>query len=223
MTRPRAGRGAIATLALSLVCALAGGCQGPPAPPESATPPELELRLGPGDRLRVSVWGEERLEHELEVGPAGAVSFPLIGDVALAGLTLDEARVELAQRLRASVLVDPVVSVAVLEIRSHLVHVTGEVRKPGPVAYVRGATALGAIQAAGGWRPGRADLGDVVVVRDRMREAEVWVVDVEGVLRGEARDVWLLPGDVVHVPTRLLTRWERFWRQALPWAEPLPE
>ena len=42
--------------------------------------------------MRVSVWGEKQLQHELRLGPDGVVSFPLIGDVNLGGMTLDEAR-----------------------------------------------------------------------------------------------------------------------------------
>jgi protein involved in polysaccharide export with SLBB domain len=89
------------------------------------------------------------------------------------------------------------------------------------VSFVRGATALGAIQAAGGFLPATADLDEVCVVRDRMGTRAAYAVDLAGVLAGEARDLWLQPGDVVHVAPRLLTRWDRWWRQAVPWAEPV--
>jgi polysaccharide biosynthesis/export protein len=210
-------------VALSLALALlasAGGCASYQEPPSEPDPPPFELRLGPGDRIRVSVWGEDRLAHDVEVGPDGSISFPLIGDVQVVGLTLDELRVEVAQRIKALV-VDPVVSVSLLEIRSALVHVLGEVVRPGPVSYVRGATSLGAVQAAGGYLAPTADLAGVRVIRDRMGARVAFEVDLEDVLAGEANDMWLMPGDVVYVPPRLLTRWDRWWRQASPFAEPV--
>lgn len=208
-------------LLLALLPGLAlAGCGGLPTPPAADAPPEFEFRLGPGDRVRASLWGEQQLDREVEVGPDGVVSLPLIGDVRIQGLTLDEARVEIAQRYRA-VLTDPVVSIEMLEMRSHVVHVMGEVARPGSVPYVRGATALGAIMAAGGALPATADLGDVRIVRDRMGATAAFALDADAVLAGEASDAWLLPGDLVYVPARLLSRWDRWWRQAVPWADPV--
>ena len=210
-------------LLLALLLALqatAGGCASYQEPPSSPDPPPFELRLGPGDRVRVSVWSEEKLQHDLEVHPDGSINFPLIGDVPVVGLTLDEARIDLAQRIKAVVL-DPTVSVSLLESRSSLVHVLGEVVRPGVVSYVRGATTLGAVQAAGGYLAPTADLGGVRVVRDRMGERVAYEVDLEDVLSGEASDMWLVPGDVVYVPPRLLTRWDRWWRPAGPLGDPV--
>lgn len=219
MSARRPGQGGLALL--GALIALLGGCQTFLPPPDEPEPPPFEFRLGAGDRVRVSVWGEEKLEHDLQLGPAGSVAFPLIGDVELQGLTLDEARVELAQRLRAH-LVDPVVSLSLLEMRSYVVHVLGEVRSPGSVPFVRGGTVIGAIQAAGSFLPATADLAEVRLLRDRLGKHEAYLVDVEAILAGERRDVWLRPGDAVYVPARLLARWDRWWRQAFsPWGEPV--
>ena len=86
---------------------------------------------------------------------------------------------------------------------------------------MRGATALGAIQAAGGFLAGTADLADVRVIRDRMNARQAYGMDVEEVLAGERTDMFLMPGDVVYVPPRLLTRWDRWWRQAGFFTDPL--
>ena len=61
----------------------------------------------------------------------------------------------------------------------------------------------------------------VRVIRDRMGQRVAYEVDLEDVLSGDAGDLWLVPGDVVYVPPRLLTRWDRWWRQASPFAEPV--
>lgn len=204
-----------------LLCVLSAcGCSSLTPPPDASTPPPFEFRLGPGDKLQISVWGEKQLHKELEIGPDGQIAFPLIGDVRLSGLTPDEARVELAKRLKASY-VDPVVSISLKEMRSHVIHVSGEVARPGSVPYVRGATVLGAIQAAGGFLPATAELEEVHVVRSRLSEPMAYGVDLQSVLDGRRFDMWLLPGDVVYVPPRTLTRWNRWWRQAFFWGDPV--
>ncbi|MCA8922995.1 MAG: polysaccharide biosynthesis/export family protein [Planctomycetes bacterium] len=205
---------------LALVIVGCAGCRSLEEPP-GGDPPPFEFRLGPGDRIRVSVWGEDKLEHETVLGPDGVVALPLIGDVRLEGSTLDEARVEVAQRLRQSVLVDPVVSLALLDMRSHVVHLQGEVVTQGPIPFTHGLDVVSALSGAGG-ATRDADLGDVRVIRGVRGKPTAYGVDLEAVLLGEQRAMWLLPGDVVYVPAALTPRWERWWRGALPWADPLP-
>lgn len=208
--------------ALPLLAALScsAGCASYLEPPIEAEPAPFEFRFGPGDRIHVSVWGEKQLQLDLQLGPDGSVSVPLVGDVSLGGLTLDEARVELAKRLKAGY-VDPVVSVSLLEMRSHVIHVVGEVHTPGTVSFVRGATALAAIQACGGAKGGIADLSGVRVVRARTFRPATYLLDLEAVLAGERADMWLLPGDTLYVPPRLLVRWNRWWRLLWPWSDSL--
>ena len=215
---PRRPLGAgLALLGALLLALLGSGCTALAEPPLlEAGPPAFEFRLGPGDRVQVDVWGETKLRQELVLGPDGVVSFPLIGDLNLSGKTLDEARVELAQRLRAGY-VDPVVSVALLEMRSHVLHVLGEVARPGTIPYVRGATVLAAILAAGGHLDATAELSEVRVIRARTGTPIAYGLDLEAVLRGERSDMWLVPGDSVYVPPRALARWDRFWDQLWPW------
>lgn len=219
MRRERAPR-RLGALLLGAALLAASGCATlPPAPEATAEPAPLEFRLGVGDRIRVGLWGEQKFEHDLEIGPDGRVSLPLIGAVALQGLTLDEARVALAQRYKASY-VDPVVTLGLLQARSMVVHVLGEVVRPSTVAYARGATVLGAIVAAGGFRPATADLAAVRLVRQRLGDQpQAYEVDVEAVMAGERADTWLEPGDVVFVPARAVTSWFRWWEQAMPWGD----
>jgi polysaccharide biosynthesis/export protein len=202
-----------------LVC----GCSSYLPAPIDDEPPEFVLRLGPGDRLDISVYGEEELQDEVTVGPDGNVSFPLIGELELGGFTLNEARVELANQLKATVMRDfPDVSVRLVELRSAVIHVTGEVTRPGSLPFVRGASVLGVVQAAGGPRWDTAELSEVIVIRDRLGDQRAYAIDLTEVLAGQRRDMWLIPGDTVYVPARTLTRWDRWTRQALPWSEPLP-
>jgi polysaccharide export outer membrane protein len=199
---------AAAAIAVSLC-----GCLGPSyAPrPKDAQPATFEFRLGPGDRIGASVWGEQKLSIETEIGPDGAISFPLIGHTELLGLTVDEARVAIAKKLKAHYK-DPVVSVALLAMRSRVVHVLGEVVHPGNTPFARGATVVSAIEAAGGYITATADVSEVRVVRDRMTNPRVFRLDLGRVLAAEEQDIYLEPGDVIYVPARGLVSWNRALR-----------
>lgn len=207
-----AARAAARALALLALVLATTGCVAYSTRPREAQPAPFEFRLGPGDRVEISVWSEQRLTLDTEIGPDGAISFPLIGHVELYGLTLDEARVALAKRLRAH-FKDPVVSVALKDMRSHVIHVLGEVARPGSTPFVRGATVVAALQAAGSVLPATADTTEVRVIRDRMTNPRVFRIDVARVLAAEETDLYLEAGDVIFVPPRGLTSWDRGLRQ----------
>jgi len=220
LERLRRATRALVLLVLLLGGAFASGCQSFHDPPVEPEPAPFEFHMGPGDRVHVSVWGERELQLDLQLGPDGSVAIPLVGDVKLGGLTLDEGRVELAKRLKAGY-VDPTVSLSLIEMRSHVIHVSGEIKTPGTVAYVRGATVLAAIQASGGAKEGIADLSGVRVIRTRTFKPAAYELDLEAVLAGERADMWLLPGDTIYVPARTLVRWNRWWRLFWPWSDSL--
>lgn len=196
---------------LLVVVALLSGCVAYTEKPREANPAPFEFRLGPGDRIGVSVWKED-LQLETEIGPDGAISFPLVGRVELSGLTLDEARVQLATRLTTHVK-SPTVTITLKEMRSKVIHVMGEVARPGSVPFVRGANVISAIQAAGSYIPATANIGEVRVVRDRVTTPRVFRVDLEKIAAAEDTDMYLEPGDLVYVPPRGITSWDRAVRQ----------
>jgi len=187
------------------------GCVQYSEKPHEANPAPFEFRLGAGDRIGVSVWKED-LALETEIGPDGAISFPLIGRVELSGLTLDEARVQLASRLMTH-LKSPAVTVTLKEMRSKVIHVMGEVSRPGSVPFVRGANVVSAIQAAGSFIPATADIAEIHVVRDRVTTPVVFRVDLEKIASAQDTDMYLEPGDLIFVPPRGVTSWDRALRQ----------
>lgn len=105
-------------------------------------------RLSRGDVLSVAVYGEPDLSRDLTVNDNGSVSFPLVGEVPLSGLTTGEARDVLTERLKQGYLLDPQVSVTVVRYRP--VFVNGQVRTPGGVEFQPGLTVRKAITLAGG-------------------------------------------------------------------------
>jgi polysaccharide export outer membrane protein len=105
--------------------------------------------LGPGDKVRVIVFGEEGLSGEFVVGGAGKVSFPLIGDVPASGLPVQAFQAELENGLKQGYLKSPRVNVEVLTYRPY--YILGEVNKPGEYPYSNGLNVLNSIATAGGF------------------------------------------------------------------------
>lgn len=108
-----------------------------------------EYRLGTGDKLRVTVYGEPDLSGEFSVDGTGDLSMPLVGEVPAADYTVREVRQTIAQSLESEFLVEPRVSAEVVEFRPF--YILGEVNKPGAYPYSIGLTALNAVATAEGF------------------------------------------------------------------------
>lgn len=117
--------------------------------PVGATPAPATYVLGPGDRIRISVYGEDRLTGEYVVTSTGELSFPLIGNVKVTGLSVADLQSLLRNKLAAGYLKDPRITAEVLVFRPF--YVLGEVARPGQYPYVDGLTIQQAIATAGGY------------------------------------------------------------------------
>jgi polysaccharide export outer membrane protein len=123
-----------------------------------------EYTIGPSDVLSIRVWKNPELSIEqVPVRPDGKISTPLVNDVQAAGLTPNQLKDVLAQRLGEYVTA-PDVTVIVAQMNSRRVSVVGEVTRPGPVPIGADTRVLDAITAAGGFTP-FASTGRVKVLR----------------------------------------------------------
>jgi protein involved in polysaccharide export with SLBB domain len=177
---------------LSCLFWLSACATGPASLPPLLEQPDGAYRLGSGDVLQVVVFDEPELSGEMRVGDDGRIVMALAGAVTAEGLTLDQLRDQIVERLRASAVTSPHVTVVAKEYRPFFI--LGEVRNPGAYPYVPGMTVLTAVAIAGGFTY-RAANGDVAVTRK-----------VEGVTREmrAPRHARILPGDVVYVYERHL-------------------
>ncbi|MGD9511485.1 MAG: polysaccharide biosynthesis/export family protein [Geminicoccaceae bacterium] len=181
------------------VAALLAACAAPSGPPPAMpTPPapganteELvsSYRLGSGDRVKITVFRHEDLSGEFALDGAGNFAMPLIGEVQAYGLTTRELEARLQDKLQDGYLVDPQVSVEVLNYRPF--YILGEVKTPGAYPYVNGMTVLNAVALAGGFSY-RAKQSDFQLQRGGSNSAST---EVQG-------DAALLPGDIVTVQER---------------------
>lgn len=155
----------------------------------------------PGDVLEISVWREEDLQREVLVRPDGRFSFPLAGDIAATGKSVDELRQEIASRLQRFI-PDLVVTVTVVQINGNKVYVIGQVNNPGEFIVNPRVDVMQALSMAGG-TTAFAALNDIVILRrgrnGQQRSIAFAYKDVE---RGRSleQNILLESGDVVVVP-----------------------
>ena len=167
---------------------LATGCAPGRGLPELPVQADGGYRLGPGDALRVIVYGEEPLTGEFRVNDLGEIALPLAGAIRAAGKTPRELEAAIATALRrGAVLRKPSVSVEVAAYRP--IYVLGEVNKPGQYPYQPGMTVVTAAAVAGGF-----------TYRAVEDYASVIRTAGNGTMEGKAqRQAPLQPGDVITV------------------------
>lgn len=171
--------------------------------------------IGPQDVLTIQVFDQADLGGKYTVESDGTFSFPLIGRVKAAGMTLREFEAELKKKLADGYFKNPQVTVAVEQYRSQRVFVMGEVRQPGPVALTGGMTLIEALARAGSTLPSAS--GEVAVVRappgtqgpvlpdavkpDPKQGIEVFRVNIRELEAGSLdQNIELRDGDTIFVP-----------------------
>ncbi len=156
MHQSKTGPGATGSLLLMSLLVMANG----PVQAEGAT----EYKLGSGDVIQISVFGEKELSFEqLRLTDAGTFSYPFIGEVRARGKTATEIANFIADKLEGDYLIDPRVSVSVLQYRDFFI--SGEVKKPGGYPYQPGLTLRRAVALAGGLTE-RASENRISIIRD---------------------------------------------------------
>lgn len=149
-----------------------------------------QLRFAPGDKVRVVVFGEDKISGEYQIDIAGSLSLPLVGNLQAAGLTKPELEQALITKLKSEYLRNPRVSVEVVSFRPF--YLLGEVKNPGEFPYRTGLNVLSAI-AIGGGATYRASTSTVLIQRSGTTEMTEYP---------QSPTVPVLPGDVVRVPER---------------------
>jgi polysaccharide export outer membrane protein len=147
----------------------------------------MDYTLGSGDKLRVTVYGEDDLSGEFQIDGAGTLRLPLIGQVRAAGLTAPELETRVEQALDSGYLLNARVAIEVTTYRP--IYIIGQVNKPGEYAYVSNMSALNAIALAGGFTEKAVE--STIFVRHE-GEAEEHPLAADDLTR-------ISPGDVLRV------------------------
>jgi polysaccharide export outer membrane protein len=192
--------------------AILAGCETPytrlvkdvPPPDNEMLPPAPARPLaviGPGDVVDVFVWGYPELSRNATVNFAGALTYPLVGQVPASGKTVDQVEQAVRERL-GEYIGSPVVRVSVVNSRPHKFLMLGEVKRPGVYAMPTPDTRLLEGLAQAGGLTADARFAEVLVIREHENKVFVYPIDISKIA-AEGRidnNVVLAEGDIVYVP-----------------------
>ena len=183
--------------------------------PRLTTVTEERYRLQPGDVFEVQYRYSPEFNQTVTVQPDGYVSLEVGGDLKVAGLTIEQARLAILKK--ASVrLQDPVATLVLKEFQKPYFVIAGEVSLPGKIEMRERVTALQAIMLAGGMKDGARSSQVVVFRRINTDTAEVKLLNLKSIRRTVdlENDLTLQPGDMVFVPRDKISKIERFMKLA---------
>lgn len=131
---------------------------------QTGAAPLSNYRLGAGDVITVQVLGEEDLRRErIRLSDAATISYPILGEIRLAGKTVAELEHLIRDGLKGRYLVNPQVTVTINEYRNFFIN--GQVERPGGYPFIPGLNVRKAVSLAGGFRE-RASKEKIYVIRE---------------------------------------------------------
>ena len=160
-----------------------------------------DYRLGPGDAIGVQVYQSPDLSVDARVSESGVISYPLVGNLQLGGLTIAEAEKKIADALRTGGFVKvPQVNIVLRQVRGNQVAVLGQVSRPGRFPLETFNTRVSDMLAAAG---GATPTGDDVLILTGQRDGKPFrkVIDIPGLFLNEKSgdDVLVAGGDTLYV------------------------
>jgi polysaccharide export outer membrane protein len=157
----------------------------------------IDYIVGPGDTLNIQLYGNEPASYELTVERDGRIKFPKLGPIMVSGMTFDEARETIEQRV-AKQLIGSRVSVTMGNLRSIRVFVLGEAVKPGSYTVSGLSTMTNALFVSGGVKK----IGSLRNIELKRNGRLITTLDLyDLLLHGDTSgDRQLLPGDVIFIP-----------------------
>jgi polysaccharide export outer membrane protein len=161
-----------------------------------------EYRIGPEDVLEIMVWKNADLSRTVTVRPDGKVSLPLIGDIQASGITTEELKHVITQRMK-DYIATPEVSVLVSSINSYFYYVLGEVVKPGKYPLRERITVLQAVSMAGGFTPFASKNKIAVFRKDPVTSTETkFRIRYDDIIASEdpRKNLVIQSGDTIVIP-----------------------
>ena len=165
--------------------------------PATDIPVPADYRIGPGDNVTVELFGKKSARYLLVVNREGALNIPEFGPIQVTGLTFDEMRREIDQRVTGQ-MIGVRASVTMGELRSVRIFVVGDVKRPGSYTVSSLSTITNALFTSGGISP----IGSLRSIQLKRAGATVTTLDLyDLLLRGDtSKDLQLRQGDAIFVP-----------------------
>jgi len=156
--------------------------------PSLAAPSPEPYQLGPGDEIRITVFGFDALSGTYAVSDSGIIAVPLVGTLSVQGRSIGDVETMLASTLQKRDIA-PRANISIQVQRYRPFYILGEVQKPGEISYAPGMTILKAVSIAGGYTF-RADTKQAIVSRPGARPERGRAAPMDAVR----------PGDTIIVP-----------------------
>lgn len=165
--------------------------------PLNMTPVPRNYVIGPGDELRIRVWGQVNFSVDESVDRSGEIYLPQVGEVHVLGLTFSQLKAHLSHAIR-QVYRNFSLTVDLGRIRSIQVYVTGEARRPGVYTVSSLSTLADAIFASGGPSVS-GSMRDIQLRRNgrTVTNFDLYSLLIDGSRKGDAP---LQPGDIIYIP-----------------------
>ncbi len=204
---------------ITVVAAATAGCARFTPHPAAPSPHDTYI-VQPPDILQIALTPEEQLTRNCVVRPDGCITFDMVGDLHVAGLTPEQIDSKLTERL-SEYIKNVDVTVSVEGTASKQYYVLGEVGRPGPYPLNGEISARDAVAIAGGPTQ-RASYRKVYVVRGGT-PPQVFRINMRGpLLEGDtSQDIMLEPDDVVNVRPNVLAQVGYFIQNLLFPIQPL--
>ncbi len=156
--------------------------------------------IGPGDTLEISVWRDESLSREVLVPPDGVISFPLIGDINVTGITVADLRKMVTKKLNDFV-PDATVTIILKAFNSLRAYVIGKVKNPGMYPITLDTNIMQVLSMAGGLNP-YASEDNIHILRQVKGKTIKIPFSYSNVVKGRhlEQNIAVLRGDVIVVP-----------------------
>ncbi|MBW2062001.1 MAG: polysaccharide biosynthesis/export family protein [Deltaproteobacteria bacterium] len=157
-------------------------------------------RISSGDVLEISVWRDESLSRQIIVPPDGFISFPLIGDIDISGMTVTQLREVVTKKITEYV-PDATVTVLLAQINSLKAYVIGKVNNPGQFTIDMNTNVMQILTMAGGLNQ-FADSNRILILRKQKDKTIKIPFNYKEVEKGGNLDqnIVLQRGDVIVVP-----------------------
>lgn len=165
-------------------------------------PEVMEYVIGPADVLSIGVWNQENMNKTVTVRPDGIITYPLIGEVYVVGMTPSQLQEKLEQELKEYInVLEGEVSVDINEVHSYKISVLGRVNTPGRFEFQSQATVLDALAEAGGLTD-FASGSEILVLRPTPQLIRRISFNYEDFFQPDNNDglLFIFPGDIVLVP-----------------------
>lgn len=166
--------------------------------PVSDIPVPGEYLVGPGDNIKVQLYGKENKEYDLVISRDGNIQFPELGPISVSGLKFEDLRKTVSARIKQQ-MIGVETNITMGELRSIRIFIAGDAYKPGSYTVSSLSTITQALFVAGGI----AEIGSLRNIQLKRKGKLIGTLDLYDLLmRGDAtNDMRLRSGDVVFIPS----------------------